>query len=206
MKICAIAALFAASLKSMSVAEPSATVENASDRAEMVFGYPTLSDAVTATQSECIDTTCLVEVGASQSLWDHPLIIDLMHGRPAPADWDHDLPTLRGRILSEDLDAAWAPGMERALALLLGSDLVLVGNHTQHQVRCGATLCKVVMVGGLGSDDEEIRKAAFGSFARLADRDLELDHQTSAYLTVDETPRMQSILAFFVRSEAPVSD
>ena len=143
---------------------------------------------------------------ASQSLWDHPLVLDLVHGRPAPVDWDHDLPTLRGRILAEHRDATWAPGMERALKLRLVSDAVLTEPRTQHEVRCGATLCEVAMVTSLGSDDEGIRKAAFSSFARLADRDLGLDHQTSAYLTVDETPRMQSILAFFVRSGAPGPD
>lgn len=143
---------------------------------------------------------------ASQSLWDHPLILDLVHGRPAPTDQDHHLPTLRGRILAEDHDTAWAPGMERALKLRLMSDAVLTGPHTQHEVRCGATLCEVAMVSGIGSDDEEIRKAAFRSFARLADRDLGLDHLTSAYLTTDETPRMQSILAFFVGSGTPRPD
>ena len=142
---------------------------------------------------------------ASQSLWDHPLVLDLVHGRPAPADLDHDVPTLRGRILAEDRDTAWAPRMERALKLRLVSDAVLMGPDTQHEVRCGATLCEVAVVSSIGSDDEETRKAAFGSFARLADRDLDLDHRTSAYLTVNETPRMQDILAFFVRPGAPGS-
>lgn len=118
MKICLISGLFGVSLTTGFVAPSAATFEKASDRAEIVFGYPTLSDAVTATQSECMAKACVVEVGASPSLWDHPLIIDLIH----------------------------------------------------------------------------------------ADRDLQLDHRTSAYLTVEETPRMQSILAFCVGSETPASD
>lgn len=64
MKICVIAALLSVSLTTVSVAAPAAVVEKAvttpSGRAEMVFGYTTLTDAVTAVQSECMDKGWMV--------------------------------------------------------------------------------------------------------------------------------------------------
>ena len=137
-----------------------------------------------------------------QAFWDHPLIVGLVHSRPTTVDMDHDLPTLSRRLIAETRDGPWASRTERELELRLQTEVVLTGNDIQHQVRCGATLCEVAIVFHASEGVEKHRKDAFGSFARLAGRGLGLDHRTSAYLNVDEEPRMQSMLAFFARRDA----
>lgn len=143
---------------------------------------------------------------AHQAFWDHPLIVDLVQGRPTPVDMDHDLPTLSRRLVAETRDGPWASRKERELELRLQAEVVLTGIDIQHQVRCGATLCEVAIVSHASEGVEKHRKDAFGSFARLAGRGLGLDHRTSAYLTVDEEPRRQSMLAFFARRDAHKPD
>lgn len=136
-----------------------------------------------------------------QAFWDHPLIVGLVHSRPTTVDMDHDLPTLSRRLVNETRDGPWASRMERELELRLQANTVLTGNDMQHQVRCGATLCEVAIVSNSSERVEKHRKDAFGSFAKLAGRDLGLDHRTSAHMTIDEEPHMQSMLAFFARGD-----
>lgn len=136
-----------------------------------------------------------------QSLWAHPLIVDLVHSRPATTDREHDLPTLSRRLVSEIRDGPWASLMENELESRLQAVPLLTGNDKRHQVRCGATLCEVAIVSAPDESDEAFRKNAFNAFTRLADRELGLDHRTSAFLTAEEAPREWSMLAFFARGD-----
>ena len=134
---------------------------------------------------------------AQSPVWDDPVIGDLIMSRPALADAEHDLPTLRRTLTAEGRDEAWANPIEARLNAQLNADMPVEGAVDRRAVRCGRSICEISVIARTDAEGARRRSAAFDAVTRRTAYALGLNHRSTASVFDETRPTTQAIVAYF---------